>query len=603
MTSAHHTDLDHWIKEQLFDAVPMGIAMIDPDFNVIHANRVFKEMFGAWKNQKCYSVYKDRETICPYCKGAETFNDGVPRVSQEVGYNKNGRLTRYVKHTVPLIDKNGEIPFLVEMITDITETEQIRAEHQLLFDQVPCHITIIDRNMRIVKTNEKFRETFGELEGKYCFEAFKGLNRRCSECTAQQSFEDGQTHTDHHVWKTGDGETIHSIVTTVPLQKTDGKVDLIMEMAVDISQELKLQDELEQAYTIMQTFIASSRDGIFAVDEKGDINIFNHAARKLFQVPDNQKISKEKLASMLPESFLDQVANSSNQLYLPEAEIRNYEGEKLPVRLVGVKLLVGDSFIGMAFSIEDLREMKQLEKEKLEAERLAAVGQTVAGLAHGVKNLITGLEGGMYMLGTGMNKGKIERIQEGLDILERNIERIAAFVKAFLGFAKGREIRVQMGDPEKVADEVVAMYSARAKGHGIDLIHERVSNIDPAPIDSDGIHECLTNLVGNAIDACLMSENKDKCHVWVRTFEKDSVIIYEVVDDGCGMDYEVKKKVFTSFFTTKGLGGTGLGLLMTKKIIQEHGGRIDLESEPGRGTMFRISLPRNRLPKIIAEEE
>jgi len=201
MTSAHHTDLDHWIKEQLFDAVPMGIAMIDPDFNVIHANRAFKEMFGAWKNQKCYSVYKDRETICPYCKGAETFNDGVPQVSQEVGYNKNGRLTRYVKHTVPVIDKNGEIPFLVEMITDITETEQIRAEHQLLFDQVPCHITIIDRNMRIVKTNEKFRETFGELEGKYCFEAFKGLDRRCSECTARQSFEDGQTHTDHHVWK------------------------------------------------------------------------------------------------------------------------------------------------------------------------------------------------------------------------------------------------------------------------------------------------------------------------------------------------------------------------------------------------------------------
>jgi len=94
-----------------------------------------------------------------------------------------------------------------------------------------------------------------------------------------------------------------------------------------------------------------------------------------------------------------------------------------------------------------------------------------------------------------------------------------------------------------------------------------------------------------------MSEDEGRRHVLVRTIEKDDSIIYEVVDDGCGMDYEVKNKVFTSFFTTKGLGGTGLGLLMTKKIVQEHGGRIELETEPGEGTTFRIILPRDRLPE------
>ena len=84
----------------------------------------------------------------------------------------------------------------------------------------------------------------------------------------------------------------------------------------------------------------------------------------------------------------------------------------------------------------------------------------------------------------------------------------------------------------------------------------------------------------------------------VRSLEDNGTIIYEVVDNGNGMEYEVKKKVFTTFFTTKGLGGTGLGLLMTKKIVHEHGGTIDLESEPGKGTTFRIRLPRRRLPKI-----
>jgi sensor histidine kinase regulating citrate/malate metabolism len=90
--------------------------------------------------------------------------------------------------------------------------------------------------------------------------------------------------------------------------------------------------------------------------------------------------------------------------------------------------------------------------------------------------------------------------------------------------------------------------------------------------------------------------------VIVSVYEKKGIIYYEVIDDGCGMDYEVKRKGFTTFFTTKGLGGTGLGLLMTKKIIQEHGGSIQLKTEPDQGTTFRICLPRKRLPKVFEPE-
>jgi len=603
MTPTSHADLNDWIKENLFDAVPMGIAVIDPEFNLIHANQAFARMFGAWKNRKCYDVYKDRTSICPTCKGAEAFKDGVPRIGQEVGYNRNGRLTRYIKHTIPVIDEHGEIPFLVEMTTDITETEQIRAEHQLLFDHVPCHITIINKDMRIVRGNRKLRETFGDLKGKYCFEALKGSDQKCLECTAKKTFETGETYSGHHKWKTSEGETIHSLVTTVPLKQGDDNVDLVMEMAVDITEELRLEDELEVANAIMEAFIASSRDAIFAVDENGDVTIFNRAAREIFRVPADQKVSREQLAAMLPEGFLDRVSHISDYVYLRETQIKTFYDEKLPVRLIGIHLLADNKYIGMAFSVQDLREIKQLEKDKLEAERLAAVGQTVAGLAHGVKNLITGLEGGMYMLSTGMNKGKVDRIKNGMEVLHRNIERISAFVKAFLSFSKGREIQVGISNPAEIAQEVVTMYSHRAEEAGIELISETSGEIAPAPIDHDGMHECLTNLVGNAIDACLLSEKEDKRHVWVRTLEKDGTILFEVVDDGCGMDYDVKKKVFTSFFTTKGLGGTGLGLLTTKKIVQEHGGTIELETVEGHGTTFRISLARNRLPKIREDED
>ena len=285
-------------------------------------------------------------------------------------------------------------------------------------------------------------------------------------------------------------------------------------------------------------------------------------------------------------------------VYLPEAKVKTIDGKTFPVRLVGNKLMVDDKSIGMAFSAQDLREIKQLEREKIEAERLSAVGHTVAGLAHGIKNLNTALEGGMYMLKSGLAQGNIERIQKGMDMLARNIERVSIFVKAFLSFSKGREIQAKICDPAEIAKEVVDLYAVKADKLGITLKYEKIGDIAPAPIDFESMHECLTNLVGNAIDACQMSD-ENSCYVTVRTFEEYNTIIYEVTDNGCGMDYEVKRKVFTTFFTTKGLGGSGIGLLMTKKIVHEHGGTIDLKSKPGKGTTFSIRLPRRRLPKII----
>jgi signal transduction histidine kinase len=347
--------------------------------------------------------------------------------------------------------------------------------------------------------------------------------------------------------------------------------------------------------------VKTSMDGIFAIDGDGKVPILNPAARMLLNIEEGQHVSKEQIASLLPPGFVEQISNGPEHVYLPEVEITNLHGEKVPVRLVGNQLQVDNKFLGMAVSIQDLRELKQLEKEKLEAERMAAVGQTVAGLAHGVKNLITSLEGGMYMLKSGINKGNVDRLQQGVEMLARNTDRISMFVRSFLSFSKGRQIKVQLNKPNDIAKEVVNAHMVRAKDLGIDLRIGAGMTLKSAPMDYESIHECLTNLVGNAIDACRVSEKKRLCHVTVRTFEENGVIIYEVVDNGSGMDYEVKKKVFTTFFTTKGLGGTGLGLLMTKKNIQEHGGKIEMESEKGEGTTFRIRLPRNRLPQLSGD--
>jgi len=596
-------NIDRWIQENLFQAIPMAVAVIDQEYNLVYANNAFTRMFGAWRNKKCYTVYKSRESVCPDCKGKDAFFDGFARVNEEVGYNKNGRITHYIKHTVPIVNDDGDVPFLLEMVTDITETVHIRREHQLLFDQVPCNILVIDRDYRIVRTNRRCREMFGDIEGKFCYKAFRGEGQICDRCLARETFQDGRLHSGHSAVRGKDGKEVHMHVTYVPLSLEDGKMDLVMEMAVDVTQLMDLQTQLKIALTVMETMIAESLDGIITIDDKHDITIFNPAARALFNVQGRRRVEKAELEAMMPEGFLSRVETADTHVYLPDTAVRTLDGGSCPVRLAGIRLLVDERFLGMAFWVQDMRKYKQLEKEKLEAERLAAVGQTVAGLAHGIKNLITGLEGGLYMLNSGMKKGNVDRIGQGMEMLGRNIERVAAFVKEFLSFSKGRTIQAAPCDPRAIAEEVVAMYSPRARELGIELVHEAGEAIPQAPLDGAGIHECLTNLVGNAMDACVMSEDRQNCHVRVSTLERDGALVYQVVDDGCGMDYQVKQKVFTTFFTTKGLGGTGLGLLTTKKIVQEHGGHVEMESDKGKGSTFRIVLPRSRLPQAAGAQD
>jgi signal transduction histidine kinase len=185
-------------------------------------------------------------------------------------------------------------------------------------------------------------------------------------------------------------------------------------------------------------------------------------------------------------------------------------------------------------------------------------------------------------------------------MLERNFNKTTTLVKDFLSFSKGRLPALRMIDPRGPVREIIDLYTEIAARSGIELRAELPESIRKAPLDPDGIHTCLTNLVSNAIDACLMGEQKGT-EVVVRLEDTAGKLVYEVVDNGSGMDYEIKKKIFTTFFTTKGGGGTGLGLLTTRKIVHEHGGRIEVDSNPGKGARFRMAFPRNRLTLLYRE--
>ena len=483
MNTRTDKNINNLIYQELFEQAPYNIAVIDRDYNIVKANNNFKEYFGNWKKQKCYSVYKKLDSPCKECPAVKVFKTGEPIVADAIGIDQHGRKTHYVGHVIPVRNGSGDkIEHVMEMTRVVTDTDSWQQEYQILFDRVPCYITVIGEDYRIVRANEAFRENFGDVLGEHCYKVYKRRKTKCKNCPAEKTFKDGKVHHSNQQGIGKRGQNIHYAVSTSALKRGHDSVAHVIEIS------------------------------------------------------------------------------------------------------------------------DDITAIKKLEQQFIEAERLGAVGQTVAGLAHSIKNILMGLEGGKYIVSLGLQKNKKEMINQGWDMLETNFDKTTSLDKDFLSFSKGRLPKLVMTHPRDLVLDIVALYKDIASQSGIDLFPEIDDKIKPAPLDPDGMHTCLTNLVSNAIDACSMSERRGT-KVTIKVFEGRDKLIFEVLDNGSGIDYEIKQKIFTTFFTTKGGAGTGLGLLTTRKIVKEHGGKIDVISKQEKGAKFVMEFPRKRLMMLYKESK
>ena len=360
--------------------------------------------------------------------------------------------------------------------------------------------------------------------------------------------------------------------------------------------------EVRRRSNFQINLIRSSNDGIVATDKDLKIVIFNPTARNIFGYTPSETINKMQATELFPAELaaeLQAALNGKNDiknLAWGETTIESKDGESIPVRFSSTILLENDQPVGTVAFFQDLREIKRLEKELLKSERLAAIGQTVAGLAHGIKNILHGLKGGSYLVDIGIKKDESEKLKKGWDMIKRNIGRTSNLVMDLLSYSKEREPEFETCLPNQIADDVCALLQDKARESNVKLVKHFDDSIGEVSMDPNSVHEVLLNLMSNAVDACLFDEDTSKnFQVDLKTTsEKDNVIRFEISDNGVGMDEDVIKKLFTSFFSTKGHRGTGLGLMVTRKLIEEHNGSIDVNSQPGKGTTVIFRMPYNQ---------
>ena len=242
--------------------------------------------------------------------------------------------------------------------------------------------------------------------------------------------------------------------------------------------------------------------------------------------------------------------------------------------------------------LQDLVEQKT--RDLLAAERLATIGQTVAGLSHSIKNMASGLEGSLFLMKQGLDSDHQEYLRQGWEMLEDNVRKLKNLSMDMLRFAKIDQFTLKPTDPRLPARQVVELFQPAAANLGTALVLEAPESMPLIELDATAVHRCLMDLVGNALDACHaagFSPDSPQGKISIGVSTSDQHLTYRVVDNGCGIPSAVRPRLFTAFFSTKGEKGSGLGLMAVHKTVQAMGGRIDVHSTEGDGSEFIITIP------------
>jgi PAS domain S-box-containing protein len=345
--------------------------------------------------------------------------------------------------------------------------------------------------------------------------------------------------------------------------------------------------------------IRSSNDGIVATDKDLHIVIYNPAAEKIFGYQRSEVIQRRFLTDIYPGELAAEFQNgmcaspACAEITPRETTVVSQDGASIPVRFAGAILHEKGQKMGTVAFFQDLRIIKELEAALLHKERLAAIGQTVAGVAHGIKNILHGLKGGRHLVDVGIANQDSDRLHNGWDMVKRNIDRTSDLAMDLLRYSKERSPEREPCRPNEIVEEVCALVTEEARAHGIAILKDFDPAIGTVIMDPHSLHGVLLNLLSNAVDACRDDDDDTKNYqVTIRTRrETEALLRFAIEDNGIGMTADVQARLFTSFFSTKGHRGTGLGMMVTRKLIEEDNGTIEVESAPGKGTTVVVRLP------------
>ena len=353
-------------------------------------------------------------------------------------------------------------------------------------------------------------------------------------------------------------------------------------------QELETrQKDLRDLQAFKDLVFQSVGTGLIALDLEHRVTAFNHAAEEITGIAAPHAIGQawsSLIGSVMPlEPIESVIATNPRASTRHEAVLRRPDGTSVPVRMTFSALRSGEGErLGLISACEDLSAIREMESRMRQADRLATVGRMAANIAHEIRNPLASLTGAIEVLTSPLTADDArERLSQ---IVARESERLNHIIKNFLEYARPAPLSIATFDVAAAAEEVLLLLEHRTSPGSLKVIREFAPSI-PWAVDAQQFRQILWNLCLNAVEA--MPEGGE---LRVSVAGRGATLEVAVSDTGDGIAAADVSHVFEPFFSTKP-EGTGLGLALVHRIVQDHGGEIDVRSSPGLGTTFTVTLP------------
>ncbi|MFD0713316.1 PAS domain S-box protein [Paenibacillus sp. GCM10027626] len=382
----------------------------------------------------------------------------------------------------------------------------------------------------------------------------------------------------------GELEGVFYVASLRPIKRF-GKVIEVIASCVDITERKKAEEELRATKELLESLIENSVDGICVTDIAGKVIRVNLAFEKIYGWLEEELIGKPvPICSLVSRNGLnriyDQLQNGMRVLSFETTEQRK-DGEMIDVSLTVSPIKdAGGTVVAMTSISRDISERKRSEDFYRKADKLNVVGQLAAGLAHEIRNPLTSLRGFLQLMRSDSNKNS-----EYCGIMLSEVARISAIVNEFLLIAKPHASNFQKNNMASILHSVVTLLEAQAALKNIQIELEIEEGFPLVQSSEMEIKQVFVNILKNAIEA-MPAGGIIRI---VSAIQKDNILI-RFIDQGIGIDKQFFPRLGEPFFTTKD-EGTGLGLMMCYKIIDDHKGSINISSVIGQGTTFDVLLP------------
>ena len=455
------------------------------------------------------------------------------------------------------------------------------------FNEMPCFVSIHNRDLKIVETNQLFKQRLGDAVGSNSWDIYKQTKQSPDNCPVSRTFRSGKGQRGRELVRYADGRELPVMVHTAPIHNKNGELELVLEIAADISEVQRLREQLrttqqryQQLFDEVPCYISvQDRDlRLTATNRRfkedfGERNqshcyeVYKNRGEPCPNCPVTKTFSDGK--SHQSEMVVTSAGGEQYNVLIWTAPIRNAAGEIIQV-------------MEMMTNITQIRQLQ---------DNLTSLGFLISSISHGIKGLLTGLDGGMYLINKGIERKQSDKIKEGWDVVQLMVDRIRALVHNILFYAKERQLQPEKVDVLGFAEDLCLTVAHKSTAHQIDFTKQIAPTLGSFEIDANMMRTALINILENALEAVRADTTKGQRCISLKVRRQKKKIIFEIRDNGIGMDQETLENLFTLFFSTKGHAGTGLGLYVADKVIQQHGGSIEVESEAGEGSLFTVTLP------------